>query len=172
MASFHRALVILLLLCQLTFFVRSDYLEERQDDEYDWYDSLVNIMTPDQLEDMLSGHRSGDRSDSLVNTKPVHVPAVTTVAPTPPCNTHVTAKGLKCRCNHPCGRHGVSNVWCYTNDKDWAWCCKMPCNANTKKCYGSEHWWGRRKFDCNPSQNTCSVTPGACVTVTTFSTKK
>lgn len=147
MATVYKLLTATLLICLLVTFVRCFDFEE-----------------------MLFGFGDDDfDGDFDYGMRPITGPRPRPI-PTPQCNTHVTAKGLKCRCDHPCGRHGVSNVWCYTNDKDWAWCCKMPCNAKTKKCYGSEHWWGRRDFDCNPSQNTCSVSPGACVTETTFRT--
>lgn len=57
------------------------------------------------------------------------------------CTTDITRLGERCRCDHPCGRHGYVNAWCYTDEKSSRYCC-------TGYCQRSINLWGPKGYFC------------------------
>eukprot|EP00079_Xenopus_tropicalis_P017446 XP_004917386.1 PREDICTED: uncharacterized protein LOC100489916 [Xenopus tropicalis] len=45
----------------------------------------------------------------------------------------LTAKGVPCRIDHPCGSHGYDYTWCYTGTRDWDYCGKVIDDCDTKR---------------------------------------
>ncbi|KAF6737908.1 Endonuclease domain-containing 1 protein [Oryzias melastigma] len=77
----------------------------------------------------------------------------TSTMPCTPTYSDVTIRGVKCRTDHTCGKHGYNYYWCYTDDS-WDYCSPpqpLGLTVNGKRCsvqrncaaYGYDYYWCR-----------------------------